>query len=35
MDKSIEIITWRGCVIEVTGVPEGFTYRVVDLDETR
>ena len=32
MNRAIEITVYRGQVIEVTGVPDGYVYRILDLD---
>ena len=30
MDKTIKIEVYGGCVTEVTGLPEGWEYEIVD-----
>ena len=32
MDKTIKIEVYGGCVTEVTGLPEGWEYEIVDYD---
>ena len=32
MDKTIKIAVYGGCVTEVTGLPEGWEYEIVDHD---
>ena len=32
MDKTIKIEVYGGCVTEVTGLPEGYDYEIVDHD---
>ena len=32
MDKTIKIEVYGGCVTEVTGLPEGWEYEIVDHD---
>lgn len=33
MDKNIIITVEGGCLVDVTGLPEGYTYSLVDLDD--
>ena len=32
MDKTIKIEVYGGCVTEVTGLPDGWEYEIVDHD---
>ena len=32
MDKTIKIEVYGGCVTEVTGLPEGWDYEIMDHD---
>ena len=32
MNKTIKIEVYGGCVTEVTGLPEGYDYEIVDHD---
>ena len=33
MDKTIKIEVYGGCVTEVTGLPKGYDYVIVDHDD--
>jgi hypothetical protein len=33
MEKQIGIIVYHGQVIEVTGIPKGYKYAIVDLND--